>query len=81
MKNTHDKHYDDDIIVRCGMLQSMKADLQKCFESHVAYEMLEELKRIFQTQACAGRYEISEKFFTHKMEEDSSVSGHAILMT
>ena len=81
MKNAHDVHYDDDIIVWCGMLQSMKVDLQKRFESHAAYEILEELKTMFQTQARAERYEISEKFFTHKMEEHSSVSEHAILMT
>ena len=43
--------------------------------------MVEELKTMFQTQDRAERYEISEKFFTCKMEKYSSVSEHAIKMT
>ena len=46
-KAAYDMHYNDDIVVRCGMLQSMEADIQKRIESHAAYEMLEELKTMF----------------------------------
>ena len=80
-KNVYGSRSDDYIIVRCGILQSLEADLQKRFENHGAYEMVEELKTMFQTQDRAERYEISEKFFTCKMEEHSSVSEHAIKMT
>ena len=77
----YESRSDDYIIVKCGILQSLEADLQKRFEFHGAYEMVEELKTMFQTQDRAERYEISEKFFTIKMEEHSSVSEHAIKMT
>ena len=46
-KAAYDEHYDDDIVVRCGMLQSMEADLHKLFESHATYEIVEELKTMF----------------------------------
>ena len=80
-KTAREQWIDDNIIVRCGMLQAMEADLQKRFENYTAFKMLDELKTMFQTQARAERYEISDKFFTHKMEEGSSVSEHAIMMT
>ena len=65
-KTTREQWIDDNIIVRCGMLQAMEADLQKRFENYTAFKMLDELKTMFQTQARAKRYEISNKFFTHK---------------
>ena len=80
-KTAREQWKDDNVIVHCGMLQSMEAGLQKRFENFTAFKMLEELKTMFQTQARAERYEISDKFFTHKMEEGSSVSEHGIMMT
>jgi hypothetical protein len=60
----------------------MEPELQNRFEKYRGpYEILEELKTIFQTQSCSERYEISEKFFNCKMEEGSSVSEHAIKMS
>ena len=63
------------------ILQSLEADLQKRFEFHGAYEMVEELKTMFQTQDHAERYDNSDKFFMIKLEEHTSVSDHAIKMT
>jgi hypothetical protein len=54
---------------------------QKCFEHHRAYEMLEELKMVFQAHARAERYDASEKIFSCKMEENSSVSEHVLKMS
>ena len=79
--NVYESRSDDYIIVKCAILYSLEPELQKRFENHGAYEMVEELKTMFQTQARAERYEISEKFFTCKMEEHNSVSEHAIKMT
>jgi hypothetical protein len=44
------------------------------------FEILEELKTIFQTQAHSERYVISEKFFNCKMEEGSYITEHTIKM-
>src|SRR5215216_1856818 len=73
---------DDYDLIKIVMLYAMESDLQNRFEEFVGpFEILEELKNMFQTQARSERYEISEKFFNCKMEEGSSVSEHAIKMS
>ena len=43
--------------------------------------MFQELKLIFQANARIERYEVSDKFFSCKMEENSSVSEHILRMS
>ena len=64
-------------LVQCGMLYSLEPGLQKRFEQHGAYEMFEELKLVFQAHARVERYEVSDKFFSCKMEENSSVNTYS----
>ena len=40
--------------------------------------MFQELKMVFQTHARVERYEVSDKFYSCKMEENSSVSEHIL---
>ncbi|KRY02932.1 hypothetical protein T12_1061 [Trichinella patagoniensis] len=54
------------------MLYGLEPGLQRCFERHGAYEMFQELKLIFQANARIERYEVSNKFYSCKMEENSS---------
>ena len=63
------------------MLYDLESGLQKCFEHHGAYEMFQELKLVFQTHACVERYEISDKYFAYKMEDNSSTSEHVLRMS
>ena len=63
------------------MLYSLEPGLQKRFERHGAYEMFEELKTVFQAHAQVVRYEVSDKFYSCKMEENSSVSEHILKMS
>src|SRR6266496_1277300 len=72
---------DDYSIVQCAMLYGLELGLQRRFERHGAYEMLRELKLIFQENARVERYEVSNKFYSCKMEENSSVSGHILRMS
>ena len=72
---------DDYSLVQCGMLYSLEPGLQKRFEHHGAYEMFEELKLVFQAHARVERYDISDKFYSCKMEENSSVSEHILKMS
>ena len=72
---------DDYSLVQCGMLYSLEPGLQKRFEKHGAYEMFEELKMVFQAHARVERYQVSDKFFSCKMEENSSVSEHILKMS
>ena len=43
--------------------------------------MFQELKLMFQAHARVERYEVSDKFFSCKMEENSSVSEHILTMS
>src|SRR4051812_12943417 len=79
--NAHQSRADDYSLVQCGMLYSLEPGLQKRFEHHGAYEMFEELKMVFQAHARVERYEVSNKFFSCKMEENSSISEHILKMS
>ena len=79
--NTWQKRVDDYSIVQCAMLYGLEPGLQRCFEHPGAYEMFQELKMVFQAHARVERYEVSDKFFSRKMEENSSVSEHILNMS
>ena len=72
---------DDYSIVQCAMLYGLEPGLQRRFEHHGAYEMFQELKLVFQAHARVERYDTSDKFFSCKMEENSSVSEHILRMS
>src|SRR6187399_275655 len=78
--NAWQSRCDDYSLVQCGMLYSLESGLQKCFEHHGAYQMFQELKMVFQANARVERYEVSNKFYSFKMEENSSVSEHILKM-
>src|SRR5215216_5764207 len=69
---------DDYSIVQCAKLYDLESGLQRCFECHGAYEMFQELKLIFQANARVERYEVSNNFYSCKMEENSFVSEHIL---
>ena len=71
---------DDYSIVQCAMLYGLESGLQRRFERHGPYNMFQELKLIFQANARVERYEVSNKFYSCKMEENSSVSEHILKM-
>ena len=72
---------DDYSIVQCAMLYGLESGLQRRFERHEAYEMFQELKLIFQANARVERYEVSNKFYSCKMDENNSVSEHILKMS
>ena len=43
--------------------------------------MFQELKMVFQAHARVERYEVSDKFYNCKMEENSSVGEHILTMS
>ena len=59
---------DDYSIVQCAMLYGLESGLQRRFECHGAHEMFQDLKLIFQANARIERYEVSNKFYSCKME-------------
>jgi hypothetical protein len=79
--NAWQARVDDYSLVKCAMLYGLEPGLQRHFEHHGAYEMFQELKMVFQAHAQLKRYEVSDKFFSCKMEENSSVSEHILRMS
>ncbi|KAK8980508.1 hypothetical protein V6N11_081975 [Hibiscus sabdariffa] len=79
-KTKFKKHMDDMVDVRCLMLATMTPELQKQDEDMVAYEMIHNLKEIYEEQARQERYETSKAFFQCKMSEGSPVGAHVIKM-
>ncbi|KAK8521659.1 hypothetical protein V6N12_031550 [Hibiscus sabdariffa] len=71
---------DDMIDVGCLMLATMTLELQKQHEDMVAYEMIQNLKKIYEGQARQERYETSKALFQCKMSEGSPVGAHVIKM-
>src|SRR5664279_505828 len=80
-KNVFRTQKEDHNIVQCAILYGLEYELQKRFEHTAAYQIIEELKLIFQTHAQQESYEASEKFFNCKMEENGSVSEHVLKMS
>ena len=74
-------HVDDYSRVQCAMLYGLESRLQGHFEHHGAYEMFQELKLIFQENAQIERYDVSNKFYSCKMEENSYASEHILKMS
>ncbi|KAL4383480.1 hypothetical protein GQ457_15G019430 [Hibiscus cannabinus] len=66
--------------VGCLMLATMTPELQKQHEDMVAYEMIQDLKEIYEGQALQERYETSKALFQCKMSEGSPVGAQVIKM-
>src|SRR3972149_9742130 len=63
------------------MINGLESGLQRHFERHGPYEMFQELKLIFQANVRVQRYEVSNKFYSCRMEKNSSVSEHILKMS
>ncbi|KAK8593821.1 hypothetical protein V6N12_045894 [Hibiscus sabdariffa] len=64
---------DDMLDVSCLMLATMSPELQKQHEDMNAYDMIQNLKEIYEGQARQERYETSKALFQCKMSEGSPV--------
>ena len=63
------------------MLNGLESGLQRRFERHGPYEMFQELKLIFPANTRVERYEVSNKFYSQKMEENRSTSEHVLRLS
>ena len=77
-KNGYEKHHNDSIDVACLMLATMSSELQKDLENMEAYDMIFNLKEMFQQQARQERYETTKALHSCKMAEGASVSTHVL---
>ncbi|KAK8610071.1 hypothetical protein V6N13_026615 [Hibiscus sabdariffa] len=79
-KDKFKKHMDDMLDVSCLMLATMSPDLQKQYDDMNAYDMVQNLKEIYEGQVRQERYETSKALFQCKMSEGSPVGAHVIKM-
>ena len=57
-KNAYQKLIDESTEISCLMLACMEPDLQQHFENVEAYDMIESLKSMFQTQTRTERFNV-----------------------
>ncbi|KAJ9565140.1 hypothetical protein OSB04_001106 [Centaurea solstitialis] len=79
-RNAHKKHSDDLLDVACLMLATMSPDLQAGLINTNAYDMIRQLRDMFQTQARTERYDATKAFNECKMVKGTSVSDHIMKM-
>ncbi|KAJ9541626.1 hypothetical protein OSB04_028132 [Centaurea solstitialis] len=79
-RNAHKKHSDDLLDVACLMLATMSPDLQAGLINTNAYNMIRQLRDMFQTQARTERYDATKAFNECKMVKGTSVSDHVMKM-
>ncbi|KAJ9544275.1 hypothetical protein OSB04_023982 [Centaurea solstitialis] len=79
-RNAHKKHSDDLLDVACLMLATMSPDLQAGLINTNAYDMIHQLRDMFQTQARTERYDATKAFNECKMVKGTSVSDHVMKM-
>ena len=79
-KNAYQKLVDESTEISCLMLACMEPDLQQHFENVEAYEMIESLKSMFQTQARTKRFNVWRSLMDCKLKEGDPLSPHVIKM-
>lgn len=75
-KNEYDQLRDDSNEVSCLMLVSMTPDLQRRLEDWTAYEMIQELKGMYQEPARVEKHRVAMELFECRMAEGASVRPH-----
>ncbi|GKA71490.1 zinc finger, CCHC-type containing protein [Tanacetum coccineum] len=72
--------YDAHNEVACLMLGSMTLELHRQIENNSPYEMLQELKSMFQKQARVERFDVIQTFHAYKKEEEKPVGAYVLKM-
>nr|GFB09251.1 zinc finger, CCHC-type [Tanacetum cinerariifolium] len=66
--------------VACLMLGSMTLELHRQFKNYSPYEMLKELKSMFEKQAEVKRFDLIQTFRACKQEEGKPVAAYVLQM-
>nr|GEZ62721.1 hypothetical protein [Tanacetum cinerariifolium] len=66
--------------VACLMLESMTPELHRQFKNYSPYEMLQELRSMFEKQARVERFDLIQTFHACKQEEGKSVTTYVLQM-
>ncbi|KAJ9560732.1 hypothetical protein OSB04_005892 [Centaurea solstitialis] len=80
IRNAYQKRSDDLLDVGCLMLATMSPELQTGLMNTNAYDMIRQLRDMFQTQARTERYDATRALNACKMAKGTSVSAHVMKM-
>ncbi|GJY05654.1 retrotransposon protein, putative, ty1-copia subclass [Tanacetum coccineum] len=83
LPDTIDKYYEFVNLeqeVTCLMLSSMSPDLQRTLEKYNAFDMMKELKTMFEEQAKQELFETVKAFYARKQEDGQLVSSYLLKM-
>ncbi|GKC65632.1 hypothetical protein Tco_1098230, partial [Tanacetum coccineum] len=72
--------YDAYNEVACLILGSMTYELHRQFENSSPYDMIKELKSMFEKQAGVERFDLIQTFYACKQEEGKPVAAYVIQM-
>ncbi|GJS83107.1 integrase, catalytic region, zinc finger, CCHC-type containing protein [Tanacetum coccineum] len=79
-RDAYNALYDVQNEVACLMLGSMSPELQRTLENYKAYDIIQELKTMFEEQAKQELFETVKAFHACKQEEGQSVSSYLLKM-
>ncbi|KAJ9536306.1 hypothetical protein OSB04_un000515 [Centaurea solstitialis] len=80
IRNAYQKRSNDLLDVGCLMLTTMSLELQTGLMNTNAYDMIRQLRDMFQTQARTERYDATRALNACKMAKGTSVSDHVMKM-
>ena len=76
----YEKRLKDTEEITCLMLSTMSSDLQKQMDHLSAFDLLAQLKDMFQQQARQERYECLKSVLGCKLQDGGNVSAHVLRM-
>ncbi|GJR62033.1 hypothetical protein Tco_1504195 [Tanacetum coccineum] len=72
--------YDAHTEIACLMLGSMTPELHRQFELHYPYDMIQELRSMFEKQARVEKFDLIQYFHACKQEEGKPVADYVLKM-
>ncbi|GJU17830.1 hypothetical protein Tco_1145796 [Tanacetum coccineum] len=72
--------YDAHTEIACLMLGSMTPELHRQFEMHYPYDMIQELRSMFEKQAGVEKFDLIQSFHACKQEEGKPVADYVLKM-
>ncbi|GJR33205.1 retrotransposon protein, putative, ty1-copia subclass [Tanacetum coccineum] len=66
--------------IACLMLGSMTPELHRQFEMHYPYDMIQDLKSMFEKQAGVEKFDLIQSFYACKQEEGKPVTDYVLKM-
>ncbi|GKC17486.1 zinc finger, CCHC-type containing protein, partial [Tanacetum coccineum] len=74
------KQYDAHTEIACLMLGSMTPELHRQFELYYPYDMIQELRSMFEKQAGVEKFDLIQSFHACKQEEGKPVADYVLKM-